>query len=258
MKKIFLILLLMNVVFAVGFVFADEPPPPPPPPPPLPFPVHTLPPTIHCGTDFFDCLNLFFNIIFRLILLLAVALSTIFIVWAGILYITKGGGKEEDIKKIHQRLVWAAVGLVVALLAYAFVKALEYWVINPVQLPPPPGVPLFNFAFADITEPNIPENLECGGVSLPSVFQESSPTQDIWETCFFYYTERVLSFLYVLALSLGIIFLAWAGILYIIRPEKSKDIHSKLIYGIFGIVLAILSFIIVEIIDLFFFNTLPH
>jgi hypothetical protein len=51
---------------------------------------------------------------------------------------------------------------------------------------------------------------------------------------------------------LGVIFLSWAGILYITKPEKGKDIHQRLIFGIVGIIIAILSFTIVKIIDLFF------
>jgi uncharacterized membrane protein YjfL (UPF0719 family) len=229
MKKTFLILLL------IGFVFAQD----------LGFPSQNLPPTINCGDEFFTCLGFFFYKILRIIITLALVLSTIFIAWAGILYITKGGAKEET-KKIHQMLLWAVIGLVVALLAFAFVSLLELWISIP------ENVYLFNFTFAQIQEPSPPERLKCGNVSLPSVLERSNLSQNIWELCILYYTQRILSFLYVLALMLSVIFLSWAGILYITKPEKSKDIHSKLIYGIFGVVLAILSFTIVKIIDLFF------
>jgi len=231
MKKIFLILILMS------FVFAQD----------LGFPSQQLPPTIECGDDFFKCLGFFFEKILKVILFLALALSTIFIAWAGILYITKGGGKEENINKIHKMIMWATIGLAVALLSFAFVKALEFWIGQG-------QVYLFNFVYAQIQEPTPPESLKCGDVSLPSALQKSDLSKDIWKVCFLYYAQRVLSFLYVLALMLGVIFLSWAGILYITRPEKSKDIHNKLIYGILGVVLAILSFTIVKIIDLFFFN----
>jgi uncharacterized membrane protein YjfL (UPF0719 family) len=230
MKKIFLILFLINFVFAQDFGFPSQ----------------NLPPIINCGKDFFQCLGFFFYKILRLIITLALVLSTIFIAWAGILYITKGGAKEET-KKIHQMLLWAVIGLVVALLAFAFVKALEIW-ISEVR------VYLFNFVYAQIQEPSLPESLKCGPVSLPSALQRSDLSQDVWKVCFLFYAQRILSFLYVLALMLGVIFLSWAGVLYIIKPEKSKDIHSKLIYGIFGVVLAILSFTIVKIIDIFFTN----
>ena len=219
----------MNFVFAQG----------------LGFPSLRLPPNINCGDDFFKCLGFFFEKIFQVIITLALPLSAIFIVWAGILYITKGGGKEEDIKKIHQRLVWAAIGLVVALLSFAFVRVLKLWIEQG-------QVYLFHFAYAQIIEPTPPEELKCGPVSLPSVLQRSDLSGDVWKACLIYYAERFLSFLYVLALMLGVIFLSWAGILYITKPEKSKDIHWRLIFGILGIIRALLSFAIVKIIDLFF------
>jgi FtsH-binding integral membrane protein len=229
MSKIFLTL------FLISFVFAQD----------LGFPSQQLPPIINCGQDFFQCLGFFFGKVLRIIIALALVLSTIFIALAGILYITKGGGKEEDIKKIHQMLVWAALGLIVAFLAFAFVKLLEIWISRgQVYFP--------NFVYAQIEEPRAPTSLKCGPVSLPSALEGGSLSQDIWKTCFMFYAQRILSFLYVLALMLGVIFLSWAGILYITQPEKSKDIHQRLIFGIAGIIIAILSFTIVKIIDLFF------
>jgi uncharacterized membrane protein YjfL (UPF0719 family) len=228
MKKIFLILLLISFVFAQDFGFPSQ----------------KLPPTIRCGDNFFACLAFFFEKILKIILVLALALSTIFIAWAGILYITKGGGK--DVEKIHQMLIWAAIGLIVALLSFAFVKALEFWISNPEE------AYLFNFAFAQIEELSPPESLKCGPVSLPSALQRSDLSQDVWKVCMLFYVQRILSFLYVLALMLGVIFLSWAGILYITQPEKSSEIHKRLMYGVLGIVLAILSFTIVKIIDFFF------
>jgi hypothetical protein len=111
---------------------------------------------------------------------------------------------------------------------------------------------LFNFVYAQIQEPTPPQKLKCGPVYLPSVLQRSDLSGDIWKDCLIYYAERFLSFLYILALMTGVIFISWAGVLYIMQPEKSKDIHLRLVFGIFGIVLAILSFTIVKIIKLFF------
>jgi hypothetical protein len=254
MKKILLFLLLVH------FVFAQD----------SGLPFGQLPPTIVCGS-FFECLAFFFYKILKVILALALALSAIFIAWAGILYITKGGGKDEDIKKIHQSLVWATIGLVVALLSYAFVLNLERWIRNiqqeereqPRPAPRPRAyqdkeynnyVYLFNFAYAQIQEPSPPQKLKCGPFSVPSVLEETPSLilGPYWKACVVYYAERFLSFLYILALMTGVIFLSWAGVLYIMQPEKSKDIHWRLVFGIFGIVLAILSFTIVKIIKLFF------
>jgi uncharacterized membrane protein YjfL (UPF0719 family) len=225
MEKIFLILLL------VSFVFAQD----------LGFPSQKLPPII-CE-DVFKCVAFFFDKILKVILVLALALSTIFIAWAGILYITKGGSK--DVEKVHQMIAWAAIGFIVAFSSFVLVKALEIWVIKG-------QVYIFNFVYAQIQEPTPPESLNCGGISIPSVFQGSSSGQNILMTCLLYYAQKILSLLYILALMMGVIFIALAGISYIVQPQKSKDIHQKLIYGIIGIVIAILSFTIVKIIDAFF------
>jgi len=214
----------------------------------LPFPTYSLPPNLYCGTTFFGCLMFFFDTILRIILTLALILTTFFIASAGILYITKGGNKEEDIRKIHQRLVWATIGFIVTFLAYVFVSALELWIWQG-------NVYLFNFVYAQkIQEPATPTELKCGYAhSLPSTLERIIPSStNIWEDCFLYYVERILNLLYFLALTFGVIFLALAGISYISQPDKIKDIHRRLIYGIIGIVIAMLSFTIVKIIDIFF------
>ena len=246
MKKIFSILTL---ILFVSLVSAQG----------LEFPLQRLPPVIKCGENFFACLGFFFDKILRIILALALVLSTIFIAYAGILYITKGGGKAEDIGKIHKMLVWAALGLIVAFMSFAFVKFLEIVLTNmQIEIPPQQRNLLFSyffnnfFVYAQIEEPAVPKYISCGPVQLPSVLVSQSISSNIWATCLLYYAQKFLSFLYVLALMLGVIFLSWAGILYITQPGKSKDVHQKLLYGILGIILAILSLTIVKIIEFFF------
>jgi len=51
--------------------------------------------------------------------------------------------------------------------------------------------------------------------------------------------------IYFAALALGVIFLMWAGILYITKPLEAKNIHQRFIWGIIGIVVGITSFTIV-------------
>lgn len=246
MKKLFLLFLLFN------FVLAQE------------FPAQKLPPNIRCGENFFACLAFFFDKILKVTLTLALVLATIFIAWAGILYITSGSGGEKG-KEIHKRIVWAAIGLIVALMSYAFIKSLEIWVSRIEQsgapsgpLEPPPSqrpwiLPYFpNFVLAEVAEPKIPENISCGGITLPSVFQRTDLAKDIWQTCLLYYLTRILSLLYILSLFLGVIFLSLAGISYITKPEKVQETHKRLVWGIAGVVISILSLTIVKMIEVFF------
>lgn len=110
MKILFLFyLLIFNLVLAArdNQFFSEE----------------TLPPDIRCS-KFSECLSLLFMGVLRALTSLATALAIIFITWAGILYITKGSSGEKS-KEIHKRIIWAVVGLIVALLSYALVIFLE-------------------------------------------------------------------------------------------------------------------------------------
>lgn len=205
------------------------------------------PPEIKCGEDFFSCLAFFFAKILQIIIVGAIFLSVIFIAYAGFLYITKGGSPDER-KKIGSMIMWAAWGLVVALLAFAFVRFLENVLRKPEEM-----ILLPNYVYAqDIVEPPLPESLKCGPISLPSVLKTTQISGNFWQICLIYYIERILSLLYGLALALGVIFLSWAGLLYITNPQKAGETHKRLIFGIIGIVISVLSFTIVKIIDLFF------
>lgn len=206
-----------------------------------------LPPDIKCGEDIFTCLGFFLIIILKIIIAFALALSTIFIAYAGILYITKGGEGEKT-SKIKNRIIWAAVGLIIALMAFAFVQFIESVIRKPEEKL---FIPQIVFA-QEIVEPSVPQQISCGPINLPSVLSTIQVSKDVWKICMLFYINRALSFVYVLALALGVIFLAWAGILYITNPEKSGDTHKRLMFGIIGIIIAILSFTIVKMIDLFF------
>lgn len=233
-------------------------------------PFGNLPPDINCGSDFFACLAFFFNIFLDLIVTLAFVLAVIFIAWGGIEYIVYGGNENKR-KTATNRLIWGTIGLIVALMAFVFVVFLEIWIrenriqenrmeegrrreeerrIELIRIDFSPLI-----AYAQIREKPLPEKISCGPVSLPSVLT-STPTltDNIWKICLLYYLQRFISFLYGLALAMGVLFLVWAGVLYITQPEKTKDIHPKLFYGILGIIIAILSFTIVKIINLFFTN----
>jgi hypothetical protein len=90
-----------------------------PPPESTPFP--------EIPTNFFGCLpNEPFRIcilkltgiVLRVILVVALSFAAIFIAWAGLLYIGVLGFKEEKQKEAQSRIIYAAVGLVVAFLAW--------------------------------------------------------------------------------------------------------------------------------------------
>ncbi len=255
--------ILISLTLIGFFVFAQS----------LPF--DNSPPNIDCGSNFFDCLKFFFYRFLRIIVSLAYILATIFIAWGGIEYMIYGADENKR-KTATQRLIWGTIGFIIAISAHAFVILIErtareglvenikenvqYSVgyvendleenvenLKRIQL----SLPFI--AYADVEEPIVPSWINCGSSILPSVLESTSISSgDIWKICILYYLERFTSFSYGIALALGVLFLVWAGILYITQPEKTKDIHGKLFYGVLGIVIAILSVTIVKIIDLFF------
>lgn len=76
-------------------------------------------------TDTFQvCLTKIFAIVFRVLIFVAGGLAVVFFIIAGILYIT-GGSNQETRDRSKSMLIWGAIGLVVALIAYAVVKLLQ-------------------------------------------------------------------------------------------------------------------------------------
>jgi len=62
--------------------------------------------------------------VLRIILVIALALAALFIAWAGVLYIYTGGAKDK-LDSIKNRLIYAAVGLVVAFLSWVITVILS-------------------------------------------------------------------------------------------------------------------------------------
>ncbi|MCS7200688.1 MAG: hypothetical protein NZ822_00855, partial [Patescibacteria group bacterium] len=152
---------------------------------------------------------------------------------------------KEEISKIHLRITWAVIGLVVALSSYVIIKVIEGSISRNRIFPllPKPAIAV------SVSSP--PTGLKCGSKVLPSIFSSDAPEREIWKDCLWYYVELVMIFLYRLAIALAVIFIAWAGLLYILQPEKTKEIHKRLIWGVIGAVIAILSFTIVRLIETF-------
>ena len=85
------------------------------------------------GESLTNCVIRIIEFVLRLIMIIAIGLAAIMIVWAGILYI-RGGGDDKKIGEAKNRLIFAAIGLVVAILAWVIVLILSRWVTTPGQL----------------------------------------------------------------------------------------------------------------------------
>lgn len=195
-----------------------------------------------CALSFVGCIFNILALIFKILYYLAFFLAVIFIVWGGITFIT-GGGSADRIKKAKQILIWAGIGLVVAILAYAFVILITRFLVRP-QI----SLELFQTVLAQ-TLPETPKYLKCGPFRVPSVFERTPSGSNFLERCLTYYLTFVLSWLYRISLAFSVIMLIWAGINYITKPEKAKETHKMIIYALVGAVVTVLAWTIVRVIE---------
>lgn len=112
MKKLFAAVLLVSLLAIVAFPLAVSAA--------HPGGVHVLPETIKTQANLFSLITLITNWVFTIFLILAV----IFIILAGLQFLT-AGGKPEGVSEARQKLIWAAVGILVALLARGIPAVLE-------------------------------------------------------------------------------------------------------------------------------------
>ncbi len=103
MKKIITALLLISLVTIPAISMADEP-------------------TDHPGTklDLWDALEKVINYLFALLIIVAV----IFLLIAGILFVTAQGDPDK-VKKARDFVLWALIGVIVGVLAYALVNFVQ-------------------------------------------------------------------------------------------------------------------------------------
>ncbi|MCL4358553.1 MAG: hypothetical protein M1505_02185 [Patescibacteria group bacterium] len=76
------------------------------------------------GSTLNTCITAIFAIVFKVLIWVAGGLAVIFFIWAGIIFITKAGDPASQ-QKAKTMLIYGAIGLVVALVSYALVAALQ-------------------------------------------------------------------------------------------------------------------------------------
>jgi len=73
------------------------------------------------------CIAKVFSIVFRFLIFLAGAFAVIMFVWAGILYIS-GGDDQAKAGTAKGKIVTAAIGLIIALVAYVAIQIIDRFV----------------------------------------------------------------------------------------------------------------------------------
>ncbi|GBD34717.1 hypothetical protein HRbin35_00461 [bacterium HR35] len=204
----------------------------------------SLPPILCADKSFLDCFFSIFETLLVYVSVIAVGFSALMLAWAGFLYMSQGD-KSENVQKVNQRILWAIIGLVVALLAFAIVKLIAAIL----------GAGFINFVFAEqLPEYEPPESISCGGIEIPSVFQTSTLPLGSWSLCFIYLIYLAISLLYKAVFVASVVLLVWTGFNYIARPEKSQEVHKNFLYIFIGIIISFASFTIVKLIERFFFS----
>jgi len=102
-------------------------------------------------------------------------------------------------------------------------------------------VPYFSFAQFAQPEQIVPPQ-------IPTRFFSCLPT-DTLRTCMLKILGSALRVVLVIALALAAILIAWAGIIYIINPEKKDAAKNRIIYATVGLVVAFLAWVFTLIIS---------
>ncbi len=123
MKKTLVFIPLLIVTL---FTLAQITPPELTPPPDIPTSLFGCLPT----DTLRQCILKLLGVVLRLILVVALALAAGFGAWAGVTYIT-GGSDDKKREASKNSLIYAAVGLVIAFLAWAITFLLSRFVSQP-------------------------------------------------------------------------------------------------------------------------------
>jgi len=73
-----------------------------------------------------------------------------------------------------------------------------------------------------------------------------------FEECAQFLFVKILKILLVLSSALAVIFVAWAGILYILKGKDDKaisSIHQMIIWAIIGLIVSLISYSLIKIIE---------
>lgn len=113
-KKIFTTLVLGSILLISSGVLAQQALPVPDPD------VFESAQLCGAGVPIQQCILNVFQIVFRALIWISGALAVIMFLWAGLTYIAKG----ENATEAKGRLIWGAVGLIIALVSFIIVTIL--------------------------------------------------------------------------------------------------------------------------------------
>ncbi len=119
-------LVLISLFTVAIFTLAQISPPETTPPPEIPTSLFGCLPT----DTIRQCILRLLGVALRLVLVVALAFAAVMFAWAGFIYILSGTDEKKR-QEASNRLIYAAVGLVVAFLAWVLVFLLSRFVAQP-------------------------------------------------------------------------------------------------------------------------------
>jgi|GEM_PF-992893 uncharacterized membrane protein YjfL (UPF0719 family) len=205
-------------------------------------PIAQQPAPIVCK-GFFNCLMVFFSFFFKFLIMLSGAFAVIMFIWAGITFIIYGQDEKKRVEA-KNRLIWCAIGLIVALLSYSLVVLIKNTLTKKVGL--------INIAYAQAAG-NIqglkPGPIGCSNLTVLDLIQGKEVPKFLLSKCIAWFVYKIFGYFYLISGLCTVAILIYAGFRYITGSEKAGDIHKMIVYAIVGFIVTILSYSIVKAIE---------
>lgn len=221
----------------------------------------SAPEITECSKSIKSCILWAFSGIFSVLIWLAGALGVIMFVWAGILYITK----PQEAAKIHSRLYWGVIGIIVSLASFGIVKFIEFNLTRGIGAL---YTPASQIAFAaESVNPlerflKTQESVRPAGISgcenANSIFSylnnkkgvSAIPSGLLGKCILGFLGTKILPIIYTISLLWSVGVLIWLGLEYVRSGGNVSDLHKKLQWVIIGIIITVLAFSVVKAIEI--------
>lgn len=197
------------------------------------------------------CILLIFSFVFKILIWIAGAAAVIALILAGINYI----GKPEEAQRVHARIVWALVGIAVALASFAVVRIIEATLTR--------GFAMMPIAYAQTNQnpleqfrppsglAGIPGCNPRGGLSIFGYLRGQQVPSGLLGSCTLGLLGlKILPFVYTVILLLSVGQLIVLGYLYATSGGQVANLHQRLLWSIIGVMVAVLAFSAVKALEI--------
>lgn len=188
--------------------------------------------------DLISCALLVFYVALKILTWLSGALAVIMIMWAGIILIVQTQKAQQDVKN---RLIWASLGLALALISWGLVKLIEYTVSNwRIDF-------IFNIAYAQQLSFQ-PPRINCTGINIFDILGGQPTPPGLVGKCLLWFITKILTVLYTVSMLSAIGFIIYGGMKLYLKPGDREG-WNYITWAIIGAIFAVAAFSIVKAIE---------